>query len=180
MNLYKIWDIGSNKFSFTNSLPFPEPYPQGNPSKRSTKDNISLWNGARNLWLNKQMDEMAAKIGKPGKGTITNIFNFIYALEKEKNQLKAEELIQVIAFTDMLHEVGDRSLKKLKNDEVSLPDIQLQFQSDVDSGKISLKNANRVSITLVTPKKNTYQQVIKYWETYFTQWGINFIHSEIE
>lgn len=158
-----------DNMSGIETFSFSKAFPQADPSTLSGKTAITRWRSARARWFGQLADTLSKAIVTKSTAKTTDIFKMVRSIEAQKNKLKTGETLEVLFFSDMIHETSEFNLKsKLQQNDPG----KLGKQKFKEL-KLSNRNSSNVLITVkCVYRMENYGKVEIFWETFFKEWGM--------
>lgn len=154
---------------------YSEPYPTDDPSTVTGSIKIAAWTSARSKWFNQLADTLSKEIKRKPTASTTDIFEMVRSIDQQKLQLAEGEKLDVLFFSDMIHDTKDFNLRKSLDN--STP-AQLAVHTFQQMG-LDKRNSAQVSISIMyTYNADDYNKFKTFWEHFFAEWGMHGVDFE--
>ena len=164
--------------SDTRIFPEPErfniPCPNPNPESRSEVTAFQNWQIEKTKWISNQIRHTMDQIKKPPYSMSTDVFSIFSGLEQVQRVDGPWDNIKVLIFSDMIHTVSGRNMKKGLTEANAFEKGKEECKSLMAQGTIKKGSIGNVYLTIYTPDTMPDSRVISaFWKGFFEEWGLS-------
>ena len=161
----------------TRIFPEPErfniPCPNPNPESRSEVTAFQNWQVEKTKWISSQIRNTIDLIKQPPYSMRTDVFSIFSGLEQVQRVDGPWDRIKVMIFSDMIHTVSGRNMKKGLTEANAFEKGKEECRSLMAQGTIKKGSLGNVYLTIYTPDTMPESAVISgFWKGFFEEWGL--------
>lgn len=164
-------EISIGRCSF-DPHPFGRDFPD-HKDNASGRREVAKWKNHKNEWIKSISQTLARSVATLGSKTSTDILSVFKDLDNEIGKLDQDEKLYVVFLSDMIHDSGGFKLDQLPENNVS-DTMKKKLKELALKNTIPEKIANlEVWIYHPQPTGHGYNSVLKFWEEFFTELGVD-------